>query len=788
VATRELPDPAWLAFLEKTAAPAPAIEAEPDEEPPHHLRDYLRVLYRHRWLASVCFRVTLGLTVIVTLLTPRLYTASTRLHVARRSPIQLRLQDNVRRSDETDDGGTDAATFAATQIAALQSRDLAERVIRRRRLASNDAFLRPGRERGLRALGDGLPSALRPRGWDASPGAGAPEEAGGVAPVDPRLVDRYMGYLSVRAVRGTDLIDVAFATPSPGLSAFLAAAHTQAYLEANQEAQHGTDAVAREFLTRQLREARQQIGRTQTAVDRFAQEHPRVAADRDQKIVAALIAELSTQATKAEATRTTLESRYRFLALPGTDPLVYFLDRPGIQRLRLMLLDVGAQRAALSQRLGNNHPQLLELARVEAEVGRQLHAEVEQAVAGVRAHYKAARLREERLRRNVARHERAAIARRGLAAQYELLERDAEAAQMLHASLLKQRMETAVNSELVASNVRIIERAEVPRWPSRPTIPLNLAIGMAAGLLLAVAAALARDYFDDSVKSSDEVERLLHLPTLATIPNFAVARRTNLQALGSGLPVRNGHRAVSNGDRPGDRGQELMVVREPRSMVAEAFRSMRTAVLFSSHGGRPTVILVTSGRAAEGKTVASVNLASTLAEVGSRVLLIDADLRYPRCHTMLGVPGDRGLADVLAGEVNLENAIRVLDAPRLCFLPAGPPPPNPAELLGSARMHRMLAELRARFEFVVVDTPPVLPVTDAVVLAREADGVVLVVKGHDSPPELVRRARDRLLLAGASFLGVIVNDVDLGWGDPYFYSYAGYWGRSGGREKGQGLA
>jgi capsular exopolysaccharide synthesis family protein len=312
--------------------------------------------------------------------------------------------------------------------------------------------------------------------------------------------------------------------------------------------------------------------------------------------------------------------------------------------------------------------------------------------------------------------------------------------------------------------VRVIERAEVPYRPSRPKIPLNLALGVFSGLVIAVGAAFAREYLDSSLKSSDEVENLLQLPALAAIPNFALARRVAESA--------NGHLPA----RPAHGGDELLVMHEPWSRVAEAFRSMRT-LLFANTASAPKVILVTSARPGEGKTVASLNLASALAELGARTLLIDADLRNPRCHTALGVEDGDGLSSWLSGQVELDALIRTLDVPGLFFLPAGPPPRSPAELVASPRMQWALALLRERFDVIVLDTPPVLAVTDAAVLAREVDGVVLVARGHTTEAEAVRRARDQLALAGARILGVVMNDVGLGWGDPYFYeSYYSYGG------------
>jgi len=220
------------------------------------------------------------------------------------------------------------------------------------------------------------------------------------------------------------------------------------------------------------------------------------------------------------------------------------------------------------------------------------------------------------------------------------------------------------------------------------------------------------------------------------------------------------------------------VTDEPRSVVAEAFRTLRTAVLFSSPGQAPKLILVTSATASEGKTVNCLNLAAALAESGSRVLLVDVDLRHPSCHRVLAQDNTRGLSNYLAGQVPLADIVHPLDSPRLTFIPAGPTPPNPAELVGSARMGELITLARDQFDFILLDSPPVTPVSDALVLARASDGVVLVVKGQDTPKDLVRRARDQLVLAGANLLGTVVNNVGPAWGEFRFYQrYYGYYHR-----------
>src|SRR5581483_4226018 len=755
------------------------IEAEFSEVRRRGARDTLRVLYKYRWLAAVCFGLTLGATLLVTLLTPRLYTAATRVQLARESSIQLQLKDSVLNLEDPDRNVNGASSFLSTQVATLKSRDLAERVIRTHRLADNELFLHPGADRsGLLTIGGRMLSFLRPRGWSAAlfePAGGQAGRTAGEAPAE--LLDRYMRYLQVSDVRGTDLIEIRFTTPSPDLSAMLAAAHTQAYMEANAEARLANDVTAKEFLGKQLEDARDRVGTAEAALKRFATDHPNVAVNQEQKLVGQRMGELTTQLSQAEGDRISLQTQLELVSKQDPEQISHFLDRPGIEKIHLALLDLRAQRAALDSHLGPNHPQMLQITEEENELKRQLRAEIDEQKRAVRARFDTARAREQGLRTKLAYLEESAIVLRDLGARYELLKNDVESAEDLYRSLVKQAMETAVNAQLAASHVRVIERAEVPQKPSRPNVPLNLGIGFAAAFGLALGAALVCDSFDNSVKSSADVEAQLQIPTLGTIPNFTLARRSPNR-----LPAPEGAGAVAaptpaSAAVPGG-ARAIVVVSEPASPVAEAFRSVRTSVLFSTPAAPPKVILLTSASSGEGKSVTSLNLAATLAESGSRVLLIDADLRRPTCHYSLGVANRRGLSSFLAGQAELAQVISHIERPRLDFLPAGPTPPNPAELVGSVRMRDALAQLREEYEFVIIDSPPVVPVTDAVVLSREADGIVLVVKGHDTPLELVRRARDQLALASAHVIGAVINNVDLGWGDLYYYSrYQGYYGR-----------
>jgi len=746
---------------------------------PRHLREHFRVLWKYRWLCVTAFGLVFGLTLTVTMLQPRQYSAAVKIRVPSQAPIQLQLTENVLREEQPDQVLNGASVFTSTRVAMLKSRDLAERVIRSHHLSEDAAFMhRGGSGRpGLLEVASGLVKLFRPRRRNADPVQTAAKDEPAALEVPANLVNRYMSYLSVRDIRSTDLIEVGFTTPSARLSAFLASAHVETHKEAEEEARLATEVTAREFLQRHVREAQAKLEAAEAALNRFAAENPSVTLNQEEKIIAQRMAEHSSLLTSAQGQRIALETRHQFLAQPGGVAAEYFLDQPVVQKLRVALLQVATEQATLGTRLGPNHPEVRELATQEEALEERLGAEVAKQVSSLEAQLRAARLNEESLRKKLAEQEADAIELREVQVVYNLLKGEVDSSRALHELLVKQQKETLVTSQLMADNIRVVERAEVPTRPAKPNVPLNLALGLSVGLVFAVAVAFLCEHLDDSLRDSDEVEGLFHVPALAIVPNFAIdgANRPPLE-------ITPENRNQSDGTLA---SPDLVVYHHPASIASEAFRVIRTAILYPALRAKPCqVILVTSTRAHEGKTVTTLNLALALGLSGARVLLIDADLRQPTCHRELGVENTTGLSSYLIGPGKAEDFIRSVEGiANVTFLLAGPVPPNPAELLGSERMRALLAWARERYDFILLDSPPALAVTDALVLAREADGVLFVVKGRGTPRELVCGARDRLMSVGACFLGVVVNNVDLRSGEfaPYYYSeYSDYVSRGTG--------
>jgi succinoglycan biosynthesis transport protein ExoP len=323
--------------------------------------------------------------------------------------------------------------------------------------------------------------------------------------------------------------------------------------------------------------------------------------------------------------------------------------------------------------------------------------------------------------------------------------------------------EAQVSAGINASNIRIVDAAEIPKRPVKPRVPLNLALGIVLGLGLGIGVAFFQEYLENTLKTPDEVETLLRLPSLGVLPSFSPD--------GTGRDSAEGKLAsvIPSGDGT------LAPAIQTNSVAVEAFRSLRTSILLSANPV-PKTILVTSALPSEGKTTIAVNLGVTLASLGSRVLILDCDMRRPACHRSTGVENKPGLVQCLTGHAELVQCILpVPSVANLSVIPCGPIPPNPAEVLSSPVTGDLLRRLRAEFEYVLVDSPPLLSVADGRILATLTDAVVLVARAFKTPYDAVRRARALLYSAGARVLGVALNDVDMRReGYAYYYYRDGY--------------
>jgi capsular exopolysaccharide synthesis family protein len=441
---------------------------------------------------------------------------------------------------------------------------------------------------------------------------------------------------------------------------------------------------------------------------------------------------------------------------------------------------LGAQYTEALSQYGPRFPRVVRLQEQIKGLGQTVIREKSNIANQMEAEYRSARQRELLLEQALEQQKKEAGVMADRMVQYNILKREAEANKQLYDGLLQKLKEAGISAGLRSSNIRVVDPALVPKTPSKPQKRRNISLAILVGLVGGIGLALLREYLDNTVKNPDDIENLARLPSLAVVPAFG---SPNGHSSRSRLPKLL--KGAASGAREGR--VELVSHLQPQSQISEAFRALRTSLLLSQADHPPQVILMTSALPREGKTTAAANLAVTLAQLGDKTLLVDGDLRKPGVSRALSLSGSKhmGLSSYLAGVTTLDQiTVPHAGISNLAVIPTGPVPPNPADLLSSHRLTEMVLEVRKRYKFVVIDSPPIMAATDAVILSVLADGVLLVVRSGETPKEAFTRTRDLLASVKSRVLGVVLNAVDSSSPDYYYsyryypYSYGGY-GREG---------
>jgi polysaccharide biosynthesis transport protein len=724
------------------------------------LRDYIRVLHRHaRLIASLFFGAILVTVLILLTMTP-IYTAKSTILVEQQSPQVLNIHELV-----TDTGNSD--DYLKTQEQIMQSRSLAAQVIRAMALDRNPLFTGKGANLGF--FGSIL---LRTEDALASIYQGAPERRpADPSGVDPVVIDTYLSMLTIKQEVGTKLFHVGFSLPDPVLAAKVANAHVRTYIRRGMEIHAQSSEDAREFLEKKLVELKERVERSEAALNNYRRDRGIVSFTLDDKgtIMNQRLTELNKALTKAETDRIEFESQQNLINKRDYNGLPAVISSPLIQQLKEQREVIAGQYASMAAQFKPDYPPLRQLKAKLDAANAQLSAEIQHVVEGVQGSYQASLTRERELSKQLEIQKAKALAMNDASLQDAVLAREVDANRQLYKSVLERMKEIGVAGEVPTSNVSIIDRATPPEHPSSPKKLLDLAAAGTLALFLGVAIAFVLDHLDDGLHNPEEAEVYLGLPSLGTVPDFLSLESEEDSAAAALLADTPPIRIEDN-----SKGTKEIMFRENRSSVAgESYRAIRTAILLSRAAEPPKTILVASGTKSEGKTVTAVNIAIAFAQMGGRVLLIDGDLRRARCHEVLGVHNLVGLTEVLVGQKQAADVIRDVERNGFSFMSAGSVPPNPTELLASRRMQEVLAELTSDYDSVLIDSPPLMPVSDSVVLSRMVDGVVVVV-GPRTPKQLVRNACARLGQVGAKILGVVLNRVNLK--SPDYYHYHRYYG------------
>ena len=710
--------------------------------------EYIRVLAKRKWVIFSCVAAIFAVVAIASLKMTPIYEANGSIAI-NKPDSTLNFQNSATFSLDYYD-----PTELDTEVKILQSDLLALQVIKELNLDHS-----------------GGPNGRAPSSLELTP--------------DPLQVDSahlssviggFKGSLRVALSPNTRIIEVHYRSGDPQMAANVVNTLMQTYVENNFKSRFESTMQASDWLNKQLVDLQMKVETSQEKLVRYQKEHEILGMDEKQNITTAKLDELNKELTSAESERMDKEAFYRLVE--SGDPDAIASSAGGIETgsaqsasallesLRAKQAELHIQTADLNTQFGPSYPKLAQLNNQLKEIDTQIQGEMKKIASKVRGQYMTALQRENMLRDALEKQKQEANKLNESAIQYNILKRDSESYRQLYEGLLQRMKEAGVSAGLKSNNFRIVDTARVPNGPIEPNIPRNLGFALVLGLMSGVGLAILLEGLDNTVRTTEQAQTISGLAPLGMIPLGSKGIREG--STGKRLALAASNEAV-----------ELITQVRPQSQMAESYRALRTSLLLTNLGAPPKVIMVTSALPQEGKSTTSINCAIVLAQKGVRVLLIDADLRRPSIHKTLGMGPRSGLSNVLTGSTTLQQAItRTPILPNLHVLPAGTPPPNPAELLASTNMKDVLAQLREEYDHIVLDTPPTLSVTDAVVLSPRADAVVLVIRSGQTTKQALRRSRDVLMQVNAKVSGVLLNAVDLSSPDYYYYyEYQGKYAR-----------
>ena len=682
----------------------PAIDSGVEFNP----GQYLRLAIKHRFLILGIVIGALLIGVSLTLLTTPTYTATATIQIDREAARVLDTEGTA-----PAESMIQGVEFFETQYGLMRSRSLAERVIESLGLASSDQF--------LEQMGVTPPRLV----------AGSASDQ--LALRRKLVLSTVQANLTVVPVRGSRLAMISFRSPTPGLSARVANAFAQNYIQSNLDRKFESTAYIRQFLEERIAQTKSKLEDAERDLVAYAAGQQIVTITEStetgapsQSLASNNLVSLNAALAEARAGRVSAEEKWRQAQVSPLMAMPEVLQNPAIQRLSE---DRAKLEAEYQQKLAVYQPDFPEMLQLKAridELQSQISSLAGSIRASIRGQYVVATNEEQSLRRQVAALTDEVLDLRDRSVEYNILQREVDTSRTLYDGLLQRYKEVGVTGGVTSNNISMVDEADLPNEPSSPKLLLNLAVALLLGLGLGVLAVLLIEALDETLATPDDVESKLGIPVLGVSPLLA------------------------KGDSPGTALTDI------RSAFSEAYYSLRTALQFSTPDGTPSSLLVSSARPAEGKSTTAYAVALNLARVGKRVLLVDGDLRNPSMHRVVDAENERGMSNLLSGSADLVAVVQQTSHENLSFIPCGPLPPNPAELWGGDRFRQFLADARNHFDHVVVDGPPVLGLADAPMLAARVGGVLFVLESRGTRRGQARGALRRLQVGRAHLLGAVL--------------------------------
>lgn len=701
---------------------------------------YLRVLQKRKWLVLATTTIIFALAVIATLRATKLYEARSRIAIFPENPNALGLKDGENPGYY---GGEDDTIFD-TQVEILRSDALALKVIDSMGLDQNPSFT-------------GMKPTSSSDGIEASKLNPDPARVSS-------LIGRLRGGLTVQMVPRTRIVELRYMDADPRLATEIVNGLAKTFIEENFRTKYETATQTSDWLSKEMSDLQLKMETSEEKLVRYQKQHGILGIDEKQNIVTTKLDSLNKGLTDAQSDRMQKEADYWQARSDDSSAIVHVANSAGlpslIDKLQEKEADLDEQLAQVTTAFGSAYPKTEQLQNQLKQVRASMLIEEGRIREKIKKRYLTALQREKLLQSAFERQKQEANDLNQSAIEFMSLKRDAESNRQLYLNMLQRLKEAGVTAGLRSSNIRVVDVARVPTHPIKPDVSWNVLMGLLLGLAGGIGLAFLMDTLDSTIRSLEEITAVSALPALGTIPRSLASSRKKGFLLYS--PDTAEHQSST-----------FVTCADPHSQAAESYRALRTSILLSASSAPPKILLVTSAMQEEGKTTISANSAIVLAQKGSRVLLIDADLRRPGLGQMLGLHSYAGLSTILSGvDAEPQFITPIPDVPTLTVLPAGPIPPNPAELLSSDAMKSWLMRWRIEFDYVVIDSPPCLSVTDAVVLSVEADKVILVARSGQTTKAGLRRASELLQHVNANVMGVVLNCLDSKSDDYYTYYHS----------------
>jgi succinoglycan biosynthesis transport protein ExoP len=766
-----------------------------DGQPTSHILDYWRIIRKRLWLIVGVSVLIPVLVAIYLIRKPDIYESQARIQVDLENANPLLGGMSKNSNQVILSGETNDPAYFNTQLQILQGTGLLRRVVKNLDLEHNQDFLRDYPTRGKstwsnirRVLGMSSPGENKPAGSDSlpitssNPSTTVQEQAEAERLAD--YVDDLQESLRVEpvketrlTVRETRLIDVSFRHTDPHLAAKIVNTTAQIFLDQNYEGRTKTSWTTGTYLLKRIAELQSTIRGKEEELINYAKNHQILSLDANQNTVVERLEGLNKQLLEAENQRKLAEAAYRASLQPGAAAAlaeggVGEREVPSATRINaeaeIRLAALKQKRAELLVENTEKWPEVKEVEKQIAALEKQINdtrARAQNVVTtNLGTRYRQSLAAEESLRQAYDKQRAETLTQNEAAVQYRIIQQEIETNKTLLDGLLQRTKENDVVMAGTPNNIKIVDYAIAQKKPVAPQRTLMVGLSFICALLLGIGLALFIEYLDDSIRTTEDIETFLHLPSVALIPQAGITKSSRL------LP---GKASLATANNAIGSGEVLITSLDKHSPVVEAYRHLRTSVLLSTAGRPPRSLLITSSVPSEGKTTTAVNTAISLAQTGSKVLIIDADMRRPRIHNIFNMSNADGLSALLSCEASAGEISRAIQHDKesgLYVMTAGPIPPNPAELVGSEQMLKLVAAVTGQFTHVVVDSPPIAAFTDGVLIASMVDAVLLVVHSGKSSRKVVERARKLLTDVGARIIGVVLNRVPSTGASSYYYS------------------